>query len=180
MFTKDGVLQKVDNLNNKCAKLILNLALINNSNEKIAEIKSLLRSITEIEQNRNIESVVGDSIRAAGFEYDNEQDIFYSVIDAWQYDYGYCRLYDEFSAPLSMIFDCDPIYFEYNNKNWLIEFWKGQYGICTGFEVGVYASEKNKDESNEISGDDIFYNKISSEEFLDISFVAKKMVKIFL
>ena len=29
-----------------------------------------------------------------GFKYDPYQDIFYSLMYAWQRDYGYCRLYD--------------------------------------------------------------------------------------
>ena len=171
--TNDKFLEKIDILNNELLKLILIIYSNNNSygNENfrklILELKDSIGAI------KFIEAVIGDSINESGFEYDNEQGIFYSLIDAWQYDYGYCRVYDEFAAPLSMIFDCDPIYFNYNNKKWLIEFWKGQYGICTGFEVGVYAAEKTI--YNEImSNEDIFYEKISPEEFLDISIVAKK------
>lgn len=54
---------------------------------------------------------------------------------------GYSRLYDELAAPSFMIIDCEPIYFEYNNKRWMIELWKGQYGIMTGFEIGVYYTD---------------------------------------
>ena len=72
-----------------------------------------------------------------------------------------------------MIFDCEPIYFNYNNKRWLIEFWKGQYGICTGVEVGVYASEITI-YNERMDSKNIFYDKISPEEFLDISIVVRK------
>ncbi len=41
-----------------------------------------------------------------------------------------------------MIIDCEPIYFEYDDKKWLIEFWKGQYGINTGAEVGIYHADR--------------------------------------
>ncbi|NLJ97304.1 MAG: DUF4474 domain-containing protein [Clostridiales bacterium] len=73
-----------------------------------------------------------------GFAYDINQDIFYSVMDGWQRKFGYCRLYDEGCAPFSMIIDCEPIYFNYGGMKWLIEFWKGQYGMTTGGEVGIY------------------------------------------
>lgn len=43
-----------------------------------------------------------------------------------------------------MIIDTEPIRFYYNNKNWLITFWKGQYGIVTGAEIGVYSTEQQK------------------------------------
>lgn len=183
MDTNDSFLEKVDNLNNKLLKLILTLYSINNFygdenlKKTILQLKNDIDSRGELKNNidsiKDIESVVYDSINQAGFDYDDEQGIFYSIIDAWQHDYGYCRVYDEFSAPLSMIFDCEPIYFDYNNKRWLIEFWKGQYGICTGVEVGVYASEKTI--YNEImDSKNVFYDKISPEEFLDIEIVVRK------
>lgn len=81
------------------------------------------------------------AIEAAGYSYDPKQDILYSNMDAWQRNMGYCRLYDEAAAPLGMIIDCEPIYFKYSNKRWLIEFWKGQYDLTTGCEVGVYTTE---------------------------------------
>jgi len=73
-----------------------------------------------------------------GFAYEPYQDVFYSLMYPWQRELGYCRLYDEASAALSMIIDSEPICFEYNGRRWLIEFWKGQYGMNTGGEVGIY------------------------------------------
>ncbi|HHW46582.1 MAG TPA: DUF4474 domain-containing protein [Clostridiales bacterium] len=80
-------------------------------------------------------------IRKAGYAYDPVQDIFYSVINAWQRRFGYCRFYDEMATHCSMIIDCEPFYFEYKGKNWLIEVWKGQYGMTTGCEIGIYSTE---------------------------------------
>lgn len=73
-----------------------------------------------------------------GFAYDSRQDIFYSRMDSWQREYGYGKLYDDAASAVNMIIDCEPIYFEYQDRKWLIEFWKGQYGITTGGEVGIY------------------------------------------
>ncbi len=81
-------------------------------------------------------------IEDAGYAYDSEQDIFYSRKNAWQREMGYTRLYDEAAATLGMIIDCEPIYFQYDHRIWLIEFWKGQYGMTTGCEIGVYNSEE--------------------------------------
>lgn len=86
-------------------------------------------------------STLDKAISAAGYYYDSGQDIFCSGKNSWQKDMGYCRLYDEAAAPLSMIIDCEPVYFEYDGKRWLIEFWKGQYGMTTGGEIGVYTTE---------------------------------------
>ena len=173
MATNDKFLEKIDKSNNVFLKLISKVSSINNNDEDENLEKSISELINDINSTESIQSVVYDSINQAGFDYDKEQGIFYSMIDAWQYDYGYCRFYDEFSAPLSIIFDCEPIYFNYNNKRWLIEFWKGQYGICTGAEVGVYASEKTI-YNETMNSENIFYDKISPKEFLDISIVVKK------
>ena len=55
-----------------------------------------------------------------GYAYDQSQGIFVSILHAWQRDFGYCRLYDEAAALFSMIIDCEPIYFSYGGKRWLI------------------------------------------------------------
>ncbi len=81
-------------------------------------------------------------VRAAGFAWDPEQDIFYSVMNPWQRRFGYCDLYDEAAPPASLIFDREPIRFEFEGKRWLVELWKGQYGITTGAEIGVYTTAK--------------------------------------
>lgn len=104
---------------------------------------------------------IAEAINAAGFAYDARQDIFYSLRNPWQREFGYSRLYDEAAAPLGMIIDSEPIYFEYDNKRWLIEVWKGQYGMTVGGEVGVYTAPLSivpkemtlymaKDESDEL------------------------------
>ncbi len=82
------------------------------------------------------------AIAAAGYRYDPGQNIFFSRLNAWQRNFGYFRLYDELLAPLHMILDCEPIYFQYAGKRWLIEFWKGQYAMVLGCEIGVYNTDR--------------------------------------
>ena len=77
-----------------------------------------------------------------GYAYVPSQDIFTSRIDAWQRDLGYCALYDKAASRLNMVFDSLPVYFDYQNRTWMIEFWKGQYGINTGCEIGVYYADR--------------------------------------
>lgn len=116
---------------------------------------------------------IEEKLRIAGFAYDASQDIFYSIISAWQRQFGYCRLYDEACAPLSMIIDCEPIYFDYGGKQWLIEFWKGQYGMTIGCEVGIFTAVSG--ELN-IPGvfNGTFYKATDDDDFLEISYTAYK------
>lgn len=116
-------------------------------------------------------------IAFTGFQYDRTQDIFYSSIKAWQRKFGYCRLYDEASILSGMIVDSEPVEFSYNGKRWLIDFWKGQYDLATGFEIGVY----NTDKDDLIIPDfyqGTFYGSIEDEEMLHISCTLYKNGKV--
>lgn len=77
----------------------------------------------------------------SGFAYDSEKDIFYSLKDAWQRNYGYRDSYDEMASYFNMIIDREPIKFDYKDRHWMIEMWKGQYGLAAGGEVGIYVSD---------------------------------------
>ncbi len=112
------------------------------------------------------------AIETAGYSYDPRQDIFYSNMDPWQRKVGYCRPYDEAAAPLGMIIDCEPIYFEYSGTKWMIGFWKGQYDLVTGGEIGVYTRGLELTIPGIYSG--TFYNCASSAELLPMSYTLKK------
>ena len=77
-----------------------------------------------------------------GYFYDPDQDIFASRHDAPQKLFGYMHFFDLSAAYLNMIFDYETIYFNYDHRTWLIEMWKGQYGINTGCELGIYYADE--------------------------------------
>ena len=77
-----------------------------------------------------------------GFYYDEREDVFSSRRDAWQRKNGYTALFDRAAASANMVIDAWPVYFDYAGKTWLVEFWKGQYGINTGGEVGIYHAQE--------------------------------------
>lgn len=85
-------------------------------------------------------------VNEAGFVYDPGQDIIVSRPDAYQRHAGYNWLYDVASPTLHMIIDCEPFYFEYGGHAWLIELWKGQYGIEAGGEIGLYRDRSPLDQ----------------------------------
>lgn len=85
--------------------------------------------------------LLNDIIAPFGFFYHPTQDVIVSTVDAWQREFGYCAAYDKTAPYFNMVFDCEPVYFDYNGRTWLIEFWKGQYGINTGAEIGIYHAD---------------------------------------
>ena len=108
-----------------------------------------------------------------GFYFEDSEDIISSKMYCWQREMGYCQLYDDLAPSLNMIIDCEPIYFYYDKRRWLIEFWKGQYGMTTGGEVGVYATgKKDVDIPDVFTG--TFYESVSDKYLLQMKYILKK------
>lgn len=96
-----------------------------------------IRSMTDKEKT----TLINRLIEPFGYIYEPIQDIFATRLNAPQKLFGYKTLYD-FSAPFfNMVFDYETIYFDYGGRTWLIEMWKGQYGINSGCELGVYYAD---------------------------------------
>lgn len=101
-----------------------------------------------------------------GFDFDVAQKIFYTPINPWQRNFGFCELYDAAAPFTGMFYNTVRFKFDYAGKNWLIQVWKGQYGITTGGELGVY----NKSTSRETE----FYDCASDEDMLNMGFTLSK------
>lgn len=80
-------------------------------------------------------------IEPFGYCYHPSQDIFSTTVDAPQRMFGYTALFDRYASQFNMAIDCMPVYFDYEECTWMIEFWKGQYGINVGCEVGIYKAQ---------------------------------------
>jgi len=113
-----------------------------------------------------------DGFQALGFSYNSKKDIFYSIKNAWQKKFGYTHIYDVGAPLFSIIIDTEPIKFYYNNKNWLITFWKGQYGMATGAEIGIYYTEEKRINKHTI------YKPAEPEYWLDMCFLLYKNNKL--
>ena len=121
---------------------------------------------------------INDILTDAGFAYERNGDYFYSIHNCWQRECGYCRLYDEGCPAFNMIIDCEPVEFTYDGKRWLIELWKGQYGITTGGEIGLYYTTCPDVKSARFTG--TFYDAVPDDEMMQMSFVLKKHGRVLL
>src|SRR5258706_10535457 len=124
------------------------------------------------------------AVRTAGFDYDPSQDIIYSRRDALQRKFGYAYAYDKYAFVMSATIDCEPIFFDYGGKTWMIELWKGQYSLETGCEIGIYNRNSNdksfpysaldeffgKREKDDVPKHNLFFNCASDDEMLSMSF----------
>ncbi len=87
-------------------------------------------------------ALISTILNPFGYCYIGQQDIISTCNDAWQRTAGYTALFDRAALHFHMVFDALPIYFDYQGRTWLIEIWKGQYGINTGAEVGIYYADR--------------------------------------
>lgn len=101
-----------------------------------------------------------------GFIYLEREDIITARTDAWQHEFGYHSLFDRSAPRFHMIFDCEPIYFNYQGRTWMIELWKGQYGINTGGEIGIYHADTILTPEQ---FDSTLFSSASAEQMLPIS-----------
>lgn len=101
-----------------------------------------------------------------GFDLDLDQVVFYSTLHPWQKMTGYCELYDIAAPLIGCHIDTVRFKFEYAGMDWMIQPWKGQYGITSGAELGAYHKPKYRVAE--------FYDCISDEELMPMGFEVYK------
>lgn len=77
----------------------------------------------------------------AGYKYHPDGYYYTDDKDCWQKNAGYNEIYDNLAPAAGMPIDQIRIHFDYGGKEWMIQFWKGQYGwLFVGAEIGVYTA----------------------------------------
>ena len=77
----------------------------------------------------------------AGYKYHPDGYYYTDDKDCWQKNAGYNEIYDNLAPAAGMPIDQIRIHFDYAGKEWMIQFWKGQYGwLFVGAEIGVYTA----------------------------------------
>jgi hypothetical protein len=112
--------------------------------------------------NTQDESTARKILVTAGFDYDPVQDVYFTQLDSWQRNFGFNSVYDTAAPMVGMVYSTSKIYFNYDNKDWMMEIWKGQYGITAGAEIGFY--NKPADRVME------HYDCVTDEEMLTMAF----------
>ena len=112
-------------------------------------------------------SFLNELVYPFGYDFHCDCGFFSSTVDAPQRQAGYSRLYDYMAPRFQMVFDSLPVYFDYRGRTWLIEFWKGQYGINTGAEIGIYHADHIIPESDYKNA---WFSCAENNEMLDCSF----------
>ncbi len=99
-----------------------------------------------------------------GYQYNKAGNYYFTATDPWQRNFGFNILYDMGAPFVNFYYDTVRCKFRYENKDWLIQFWKGQYGLVfLGAEIGVYTKPLDRSQAHYdgASDDDMLYMSMS-------------------
>jgi hypothetical protein len=109
--------------------------------------------VASADQAETVEAVVFDAAMGEMFEYvfgvigflqyvyDFDQDFITNQKDAFQHMFGYNEVYDTFAWVANVYADTIHGVFQYDGREWLLQVWKGAYGmfLAVGGEIGLYS-----------------------------------------
>ncbi len=99
-----------------------------------------------------------------GFAYDAKYSVFYATGAGWQRTVGYTELYDRLAVIAFMPLDTIRIKFNYAGLQWMVQLWKGYYGlVLAGCETGFYNRPGDTPENQTT------YNVVSEEYHQEMS-----------
>ncbi len=106
-------------------------------NKAFSEVFTLPKAPKYIPPSININF---ETAKLASYKYDPDGNYYYTDDkDCWQSNLGFTQVYDNLAVISMMYYDTVRTTFEYEDKEWMIQIWKGQYGYAfVGGEVGVY------------------------------------------
>ena len=105
-----------------------------------------------------------DETGILGYLYDPVEQCFYTADDTWQRNFGYNEIYDNTASLVVIYIETARIKFAYDNRDWMVQLWKGQYGwVLYGSEIGIY----NKDPQMPVT----HYDCANDEDMLQMEMV---------
>ncbi len=139
--TSNNLLTTLKNVVNTTKKVVSN-----NKNNKVTTTKKNTTTTTKkvVDDHHGIvdEAIGENGNQFLGYRYNTAGKYYYTDDkDCWQMNAGYNEVYDNMAAAAAMYIDQVRIRFTYENKDWMIQLWKGQYGfLLVGAEIGVYTA----------------------------------------
>lgn len=87
-----------------------------------------------------------------------------------QRKFGFNGAYDWGSKFVNFYLSTIRVYFTYNDKDWLVELWKGEYAMATvGCEVGFYYRDHNQSLLDTLGPNNLLYKSVADEDAMEVS-----------
>lgn len=122
-------------------------------------------TINVTKRNNFLRNLLEDK-QVLSYQYSYVDDYYYTNDkDAWQYNFGFGKIYDFVSPYILLEYDYIRVFFTYENKDWMLQMWKGQYGLVFyGGEIGIYTKEHSDKGINEWT----FFECPAEEDWLNM------------
>ena len=119
-----------------------------------------------VQQSNSVHDLLRDR-QILGYQYSYKDDYYYTNDrDCWQKYFGFSKFYDLVAPYMLLEYDYVRVYFPYGGKDWMIQLWKGQYGmVFYGAETGIYT----KRHTNREPGVFTLYNCAKEGDWLDMN-----------
>ncbi len=122
-----------------CYEIYLRLTLRDGGEETTAT-GVIIDTVNNLARAKDDKGILG-----LGYEFDYSQCLLYSQVNVWMRNFGFCYFYDLFSYTTPFFFyETRRIKFDYADKEWMIQVWKGNYLVSNGAEVGIYNRSPEK------------------------------------
>lgn len=121
--------------------------------------------VNVVKSNNFLKDLLEDQ-QILSYQYSYVDDYYYTNDkEAWQHNFGFGKIYDLASPYLLLEYDYIRVFFTYAGKDWMLQMWKGQYGmIFYGGEIGIYNRDHVDDGINEWT----FFNCPSEEDWINM------------
>ena len=135
-------------------------ALITASAEVLGHTIEGYYNVNVVTGNNFIKSFL-EGNQIASYQYSYVDDYYYTDDkDCWQDTFGYARIYDLAAPYIVLEYDYTRVFFEYENKDFMVQLWKGQYGyVFYGGEIGIYSRKLTDKKPGMLT----FYGKADEE-----------------
>lgn len=122
-------------------------------------------TINVIKRNNFLRNLL-ESRQVLSYQYSYVDDYYYTNDkEAWQYNFGFGKIYDFVSPYILLEYDYIRVFFTYEGKDWMLQMWKGQYGLVFyGGEIGIYTREHTDEGINEWT----FFECPAEEDWLNM------------
>ncbi|MBQ8782697.1 MAG: DUF4474 domain-containing protein [Clostridia bacterium] len=112
--------------------------------------------------NNTLNSKDNTGVLGIGFVLDTDDYVISTAVNSWQRGFGFTMAYDIFCY-VTKLFDYVTVRvkFEYDNREWMIQLWKGKYLVAPGAEIGIY--------NRETGSTGTFYNCAADEDMMVMS-----------
>lgn len=114
----------------------------------------------KVVENENIVNTYLESNHVLSYQYSYDYGYYYANDKkSWQKNFGFARVYDYVAPYVGMEYDYIRVFFTYDEEDFMVQLWKGQYGVLYGGEIGIY----NRDEDGQSSDPFTFYAAASQK-----------------